>query len=168
MVKSSRMQDYMQTVLGRLEYEHYDIKSNITYKGQVFDYVAKRLMFEISKPAFFHKYFIFSKFHSLDTDILRTYSTKSLNFAIKTSPISLVRGLLCGIVCYSIAIVDTLDTSITERIRSKAPPYHWFAYEMPVVYSLESDELYYCGRGPWWGGLYYDEMRFTINYMLAP
>ena len=166
MTKNISRQDYIKTVLERLEDEHYKIKDNITYNGQVFDCVAKRLRFEIEKPMFIHKYFILSKFASLDADTLKAYSAKSFNYAIKTSPISWARFLICWIVCYPVAIVDTLDTVLAGHIRSKAPPWHRDAFEMPVIYSHESQELYYCEETPY-GNHYFVEMRFTINNILA-
>ncbi len=167
--KKNTADEYLNKVIKRFEAEDFTIKSNVKYKGQVFDHVVKKLRFEFDKFGFIHKYFILSKFSSLDTDTLKAYSAKSFSYTLRTSPMALVRGLFFGcIVCYPVAVVDKIDDETSKFIRRKAPPKPVGAFEMPVVYSLKSGELYYCEIEPYWGVLFIDEMRATVNNMLSP
>jgi len=75
-----------------------------------------------------------------------------------------------GRFCYPVAIVDKIDHPTSKSVRTKIPPQHWLAFEMPVIYSLEEGKLYYysCKETPFYGGGLYDEIRHDINHMLAP
>jgi hypothetical protein len=166
---------YLSEITKRLKAEHFRIDKNITYRNQTFDYVAKRTRYEIDKSGFAATFFLFARFSSLDISSLRNFSKISFKYAVRaggTIPLAggipLPRGLFLSIVCYPVAIVDTIDKDTVETLRSKAPPKHWVAGEMPVVYSLASKTLYYCEITPMWGALYYGQMRQTINNMLAP
>ena len=159
---------YLNRVTQRLKAEHFRIENNITYKNQTFECVARRTRFEIDKYGFVTTFFLFANFPSLNMDSLKDFSAKSFRYAERATVIPLPRGLFCGIFCFPVAIVDSIDIDTAEMLRSYAPPKHWSASEMPVVYSLASKILYYCEVTPMWGALYYDPMRLTINYMLAP
>ncbi len=39
---------------------------------------------------------------------------------------------------------------------------------MPVIYCFKTNEFHYCEITPLWDSMYYDEMRYIINYILAP
>jgi hypothetical protein len=167
--------NYLSQITQRLKADGFVIEENITYKGQTFDYVAKRTRFEIDKFGFAATSYILARFASPDISSLRNFSQISFKFALRAggiiplgSGIRLPRGLYVSVWCYPVAIVDDIAKAIKEAIRSQAPPKHFMAFEMPVVYSLESGELYYCEVTPIHGGLYYDQMRLTINSMLAP
>jgi hypothetical protein len=158
-------ENYLSRVIKRLEAERFNIASNIEYKDQFYKYFAQRTKFEFDKFSLIFTFFLFSRFPSLDSNALKDFSAKSFKYAVK--PI-LPRGFVFGIFCYPVAIVDNIDDTTSEFIRRKAPPKHWAAFEMPVVYSLSSGELHYCEVTPTLGMIYYDEMRATINSMLAP
>ncbi|MFC2005414.1 hypothetical protein ACFLVG_00410 [Chloroflexota bacterium] len=158
---------YLSRVTKRLKAEGFRIDENITWMNQTFEYTAKRIRLEIEKFGFVGTFFLFAKFSSLDRDSLAYFSAESFKYAEKVHGILLPRGLFYGIVCFPIAIVDAIDTDTAEIIYSKEPPKHWAAFEMPVVYSLVSKTLHYCVLTPTWGWIYYDQLRQTINNMLA-
>ena len=172
--KGDTAEAYLSRVTQRLKANGFVIRKNITYKEQAFDYVAKRTMYEIDKFGFVATFYLFARFSSLDFSSLREFSKKSFRYAERASGIPLAggiplpRGIFFSIVCYPVAIVNDIDTHTSDAICSKAPPKHWAAGEMPVVYSLEWRTLYYYELTPIWGQFYYDQMRQTINNMLAP
>jgi len=166
--KRDTAEAYLSRVIQRLKDDGFALEENITYRGQTFDYVAKRIRYEISKNGFVATFYLFSEFSSLDKESLVNFSAKSFEYARKVRGLPLPFRLFYGVVCYPVAIVDDIDKDTSEAIRSQAPPKHWLSGEMPVVYSLASGTLYYCEITPMWGGLYYNQMRLTINSMLAP
>jgi hypothetical protein len=172
--KHGSADDYLSEVTKRLEAGGFAIEENITYKNQTFDYVARRTRYEVDKFGFAATFFLFARFSSLDISSLKAFSKKSFKYATKASGIPLAggiplpRGIFFIIVCFPVAIVDAIDTDVADTIRSKAPPKHWAAAEMPVVYDLASKTLYYCEVTPIWGQFYYNQFRQTINDMLAP
>jgi hypothetical protein len=166
---------YLSEITKRLKAEHFRIDKNITYRNQTFDYVAKRTRFEIDKFGFAANSYLFARFSSINISSLRNFSKISFKYALRAGgiiPIAggirLPRGLYVSVWCYPVAIVDDIDNETAEAIRSQAPPKHFMAFEMPVVYSLASGTLYYCEVTPMHGALYYGQMRQTINNMLAP
>jgi hypothetical protein len=172
--KYSSADDYLSEITLRLRANGFVINNNIIYKNQTFDCVAKRTMYEIDKFGFVATFFIFARFPSLDIVSLKDYSRKSFKYAEHASGIPIAggiplpRGFFFGVWCYSVAIVDDVDTYISETIRSKAPPKHLAACEIPVIYSLASGTLYYYEVSPYWGNFYHNQNRQTINNMLAP
>jgi len=172
--KYSSADDYLSVITQRLMANGFVINNNVIYKNQTFDCVAKRIMYEIDKFGFIATFFIFARFSSLDIGLLKDYSRKSFKYAERASGIPLAggiplpRGFFFGIICYSIAIVDDVDTYISETIRKKAPPKHFAAFEIPVIYNLASGALYYYEVSPYWGNWYHNQIRQTIKNMLAP
>jgi hypothetical protein len=170
-------ESYLSAITQRLEAEGFTIEKDITFKGQTFDYVAKRTRFEIDKFGFMTTSFFFARFSAPDIDIneLKHFSKIAFKFASRAGGILPIGGGIrvprmpyFSISCYPVAVVNEIDESVARAFRSQAPPKHFMAFEMPVVYSLKSQELYYCEVTPIHGGLYYDQMRMTINAMLAP
>jgi len=166
---------YLSRVTQRLKDDGFALEENVTYKNQTFDRVAKRTRFEIDKFGFAATSYLFARFSSPDIGSLRSFSKISFQYALRAGgiiPIAggicLPRGLYVSVGCYPVAIVDDIDKDTAETIRSQAPPKHFMAFEMPVVYSMASGTLYYCEITPMWGSFYYDQRRMIINTMLAP
>jgi len=172
--KQDNAEDYLSRVAQRLKDDGFALEDNITYKGQTFDRVAKRTRYEIDKFGYAATFYLFARFSSPDISSLRDFSKKSLKYTERASGIPLAggiplpRGFFFTIFCFPVAIVNAIDKDTSEAIRSKGPPKHLAAFEMPVVYSLASRTLHYCEITPTWGQIYYDQMRQTINSMLAP
>ena len=162
------VEDYLSRITQRLKTRGFRISENITYKNQIYDYIARRRRFELNKTSFVATFFEFAKFTSIDINALSEFSAKSFKYATKNSGIPLLRGLKKAIVCFPVAIVDSIDSETSETIRSRANPKHWSAVEIPVVYDLATRMLYYCEVTPLWGSAYYFELIWTINNMLAP
>lgn len=166
--KSITADEYLNKVIKRLEDEQFKLKSDISYKGQVFDCAASKIRFEFDKFGFIHKYFFLSKFSALDIETLKGYYKISFSYISKMNLISSARYLMFnGVVCYPVAIVGGINRTIAKFVREEDPPKPIGSFIMPVVYSLESGELCYPEVVPNLGFLYYDEMVFTINAMLA-
>ncbi|MGD9116921.1 MAG: hypothetical protein PVJ61_07095 [Dehalococcoidia bacterium] len=161
-------ESYLSAITQRLEAEGFIIEKDITFKEQTFDYLAKRTKFEIAKRLFVTTSYVFTRFSSLDISLLRNFSATAFEYARNVRGLPLPFRFFYGVVCYPVAIVDDIDESVAKAIRSQAPPKHFMASEMLVVYSLASGALYYCEITPMWGALYYDQMRMIINAMLSP
>jgi hypothetical protein len=53
-------------------------------------------------------------------------------------------------------------------VREEAPPKHWAANEIPVVYDAATNRLHYFEKTPVWGAAYYKGFRKLIVELLAP
>jgi hypothetical protein len=68
---------------------------------------------------------------------------------------------------YAVAMVDGLDAATTDAVKTHAPPRHWAAAEVPVVYDRGSGKLCFFEKTPMWGAAYYRGFRKEIAKFLA-
>jgi hypothetical protein len=168
MKEQNTTNDYLTKVIQRLRNEGFDCRENVTYSGQIFKYVAKRTRFELTKFGFSETFFVFAEFPLLDTSSLRKFSTKCYEYAKKTKSIPLPCGLFEYVLCFSVAITGGIDMVLAEAVRNETPTKHNASAEIPVVYDLKSNTLYYIEKTPLWGAVYYAGFRKTIQKLLAP
>ena len=174
--KSDAADEYLSKVIKRLEAEQYDVKSNIRYKNQYFEYVAKIKKFYVEKFTYFYSIFMFSKFSSLDINTFKDFISEPYKYAVKETPRPLPHGLFYGRKVYPVAVTDSVDYDTLSFIRKKTLPLRFIgSAEMPVIVILDTKELYYPKGSSLpllLGGLAIrlleDEMRHDINHMLAP
>jgi len=165
--ESDTAEDYLSRIKDRLEAEGFLIKDDIIYKHQHFDYVAKRTRLESDKMSFITNAYLFTRFASLDVRSLREFSKVSFKYSERHLGILWPRSLFYGIGCFPVVIVNSIDSNTADYVRNHVRK-HWAAWEMPVIYNLASRELYYFELTPSYGGLYWEQMRMTIYYMLSP
>lgn len=162
------VQGYLSKITRHLAEQGFHFSRDTKFKSQTFELVARRTRFEIEKGGFAATSYLFASLSNSDIEKLREFSAICFQYALRYGGIRPPRGIFYSICCFSVAIVDSIGTDTGESIRRKAPPKHWSASEMPVVYSLEQEDLYFCEITPRWGSLYYDQMRSDIKQMLSP
>jgi hypothetical protein len=160
-------QEYLSIITNRLKQQNYKIKENVEYKDQVFIYIARHTKPEFVRGSIITTFFVFSKFGASDIHVLKNFSAKAFNYSRKTRGIFPPRGFGYGFFCFPVAIVDSIDSATVDFVRRKEPPRHWAASEKLVIFSLESNTLYYCEETFSWGYLYYDWDRKIITEMLS-
>jgi hypothetical protein len=168
MREHKELTDYLAIVTQRLIDDGFKISEHITYKNQIFICVAKRTRWQLEHYGFAEFFFIFARFQSFDIASLKNFSAKAFDYSKKFRSIPLPRGLFESVICFPTAIVDSIDSTAVEVLRSKDPPKHWAAIEMAVVYEHKSRKLYYLEKTPYWGSLYWDRFREIIVSMLSP
>jgi len=160
---------YLSKVIQRLRNEGFDCYENVTHSDYFFKFVAKKSNFKwILGNA--EAFFVFGEFSSIDTHSLREFSTNCIEYAKKTrssSPLTTI------IVSFPVAIVNSIDRATSEFIRNEAGHFHQALFsggvmEMPVVYVLNSDTLYYFEKTPFYGWAAWGRLRETIKRLLAP
>lgn len=166
--KNQTEHDYLSTVTTRLGEKGYRIQRDVKYSDQVFQYVARRTKHELAWGGRYTTFFLFAHLASADIHSLRDFSTKAFKCASKISGFHAPRGLGYTMVCFPVAITDSVSPDVAEGLRRSEPPKHWAASEMLVVYSLDNSRLYYCEVTPAWGRIYYDDMRRTIEETISP
>lgn len=160
--------EYLSTVTERLKADGFKITENITYRNQLFRCVAKRTRFQAEFFGFVEYFFIFAELPSLNRASLKEFSSKCFKYAKRYRSIPLPCGLFEGVNCFPVAIVDSVDSTTAEGIRSQDPPKHWASTEMLVVYDISAKQLHYSQRTPAWGSFYWDHFRKIIVTMLSP
>ena len=166
-IKSDSAESYLSKIRLHLKAEGFRINNGITYKNQHIEYVAKRTKLEIDKFGFTTTAYLFAIFPSLEREQLQKFSQISFEYTSRKVGLLWPRSLLYSIFCFPVAIVNNIDTDVSNFIRHNIRK-HWAAFEMPVIYSIQSEELYYFELTPRWGSLYWKQLRSTINYILLP
>jgi hypothetical protein len=167
-MNSLNTQDYLVKIIERLKQNGFNIQNNIKYKNQLFECVARRTKFETERFGLFSTFLLFSRIVHPDIGSLEKFSSQSFSCARKKSIVFLPRGFGYSFLCIPVAVVDSISPETAESIQKREPPKHFAAFEKLVIFSLETNKLYYCEITPMWGSLYFDRDRQTINEMLSP
>ncbi len=160
---------YLSRVMQRLRNEGFECYENVTYTDYFFKFVAKKSRFDwILGHA--EAFFVFGEFSSIDTQSLREFSTKCIEYARKTRSSSTLTTIL---VCFPCATVNSIDRATSEYVRNEAGHFHQALFsggvlEMPVVYVLDSDTIYYFEKTPFYGWAVWGRLRDIIKRLLAP
>ncbi|UCB43927.1 MAG: hypothetical protein JSV77_04600 [Dehalococcoidales bacterium] len=167
-INSDSAEAYIREIIPNLKKEGFRINDNVAYKNQHFEYIAKKTSLEIDKSGFVTTAYLFSILPSISRESLQEFSKIAFKYTTrKVGRFIWPRSLFYSIVCFPVAIVNHIDTDVAHFIQNNVRK-HWAACEMPVIYSLESRELYYFELTPFWGKFYWEQMRTTICYMLLP
>lgn len=133
-----------------------NLKEGVNYSGKHFSLVARILSFD-SVSIFGittmrgEAFFLFSEFSSINISLLREYASQCLKYSKSIAdPDSLWKTVydfhVPTNICFSIAIVDTLDKT-TEKLISSTNPFGdtvdplW--YTIPVVCELKRGRIYF-------------------------
>ncbi|NJN11050.1 MAG: hypothetical protein HC815_24930 [Richelia sp. RM1_1_1] len=158
-------------------------QNNVTYENQQFELVGKITNFELSFGLFNMRgdaFFIFSYFQSINIKILRRYSNLCLQYATEKSTSStfgqIINARVPSNICFSIAVVDSLNEDTKNTIRTKNPfdvdtDTVW--YKVPVVYNLNEQKLYYYDHPSSFlenfkGEIVWKKLREVIENILKP
>ena len=159
----------MSRVKQRLEADGFNIIDNVTYRSQTFKRVAKRTRFQLEYFGFAAIYLIFAEFFSLDRASLRNFSAKCLRYARKSRIIPFLPCIpFHSVICFPVAIVDSIDAATAEAVRNARPPQHFVDHEILVICDLTARRLYYSEKTPYWGTMFYDHFREIIRNTLSP
>jgi hypothetical protein len=161
-------QDYLSKIKERLKQQDFVISDNIKYESQIFEYVAKRTKFEVERFGWITIFFVFSKNVTPDINSLKQFSTISFKYIRKTRGIYPPPGFFYSILCFPVAIVDTIDNNTIDFIHRTEPPKHWVGFEKLAVFCLETKWLHYCTFDFQWGALYYQRDREIMKEILTP
>jgi hypothetical protein len=168
MQEHDKVTDYLLTVTQRLKADGFSITENITYRNQLFNYVAKRRRFQLEYSGFAEFLFIFSRFSTIDIGSLRDFYKVCYKYAWRSKIIPLPFVYFDYAFCFPVAIVDELDAATEDKARGQDPPVLYFGYEMPVIYNLSTNQLCYSEKNPFRGRLFHDHFRTIVRNMLSP
>ncbi|MEZ6102810.1 MAG: hypothetical protein R3E01_28035 [Pirellulaceae bacterium] len=158
--------EWLQTKLQRLAVEGF-VRLEQDGKAEVgIEAIARRTRFEISKFGFSETFFIFRRFDSLNAQALRDFSSNAFRLAKLSKTIPLPCGVFESVWCFAVAVADQVDGTAAESVRNVAPPMHWAAAEIPVIFNQADRRLYYFEKTPLWGAAYYSGFRSQIKRFL--
>lgn len=124
--------------------------------------VATKKQFKWSWLAVQMNFFAIMGFcESITEEIIENFSKNCLEYAIKNNK-GLPRGLQSGVVSFPLLVSSDVDENSKEFAQTR-PKKHFAAMEMPVIFDLKENELYYYDKTPIWGGLYAQTFRNFIE-----
>ena len=97
---------------------------------------------------------------TISESLIKSYSTTCLNYArknIKGLPIGVQNGVVSNSVLVSESVDDNAISFVTAR-----PSKHYSAFEMPIVFDLSKNELFFYRDKIVWGMVY---SSFINNYI---
>lgn len=159
---------YLARVLPRLQGDGFAVAENVVYGNLTLRCVAHRSRFELTKFGNSETFFVFAEFPTLDINLLRDFSARCFEYSLKTRSNPLPCGFFESVWCFPVALAHAVESVTTEAVRTRAPPKHWAAGEMPVICDLRTHSVYYFEGTPLWGAAYYAGFRSTIQRLLAP
>jgi hypothetical protein len=164
--KILNINDYLSVISSRLKGQKFKVKENVNFQDQFFIETATRTRFEY--VAFCKTIFLISYLDSPDIIMLKKYSSTSFNFSKKIRGILPPLGILYGVRCIPVAIVNSIDENTSRSVRFDDPPKHWAAPEKLVVFSLSNNKLHYWVSSFTPDCLDADLDRKIINEILSP
>jgi len=159
---------YIKSVTDYLRGWGYNIENNVPFKEQVFTRVAKSGGFRAELLWQYGDYFfIFSHFKTINFAELRAYSRICMRYGSRYKLFPILPISCTFHVVFSAAIVDYVNNDTIEELRSTDVPEHFASYEMPVIYCLQSEQLYYSETNPLWHSALHDYYRsLACMYLL--
>lgn len=161
--------DYLAKVKERLEANGFKISENVNSDDHVFKLVALKRRFQIEHMGLAETFFIFTEHHSPDIHLLKESFRQCFKYARKSkiSPLPYT-PILDIAVCFPVAIVDNMDSTILQHVRNTNPPWHFADYELDAVYDLNRSQIYYSEKTPHWAMMLWDYYRKQAREMLSP
>lgn len=179
------LQKYLANVLQRLQQLHSpEIRQNVIHCGRNFNYAAKVTDFELPVGPVCMRgeaFFMFSEFPAIQVTQLRQFSGQCLEWSKQQVNLEAIGQAVYNFrvpthFCFAIAIVDHLASEIGTAIESTNPFDHrvdavW--YEIPVVYDLSQQKLYFYNKPlSFWenfkGEIVWQPLRKVIQELLMP
>ena len=161
------MNTWLTEARNRLVAAGFVILDDVSSNGRIFKTVARRSRFELTKFGFSETFFVFAEFSTLGAGVMRRFSADAFRCAKQYKKIPLPCGLFEGVWCFAVAITQAVDQATQRSVRNEAPPKHWAAGEIPVVYDQVQRRLHYFERTPLWGAAYYAGFRRQIEEFLG-
>jgi hypothetical protein len=161
------VEDLLTVACRRLESDGFSILENVSYAGKTYPVVARRSRFELSKFGFSESFFIFREFESLTKRQLWDFSDDAYSYAKQHKTIPLPCGVFESVWSYAIAIAQSADEEALTSVECDSPPKHWSSAEIPAVYDLSREKVYYFKQTPMWGAVYYDGFRRQVLQILG-
>ncbi|MEA5620549.1 hypothetical protein VB711_22305 [Cronbergia sp. UHCC 0137] len=146
------IEQYFEEVLQKLRQKGcLEIRQNVFNTGILFNYIARIKDFETGFGMRGEAFFMFSEFASLRITTLQQFSAQSMVWAREAvSPDAAGQAFfnfrIPTHLCFAIALVDELDIKTREAIQRTNPfdlRVDMLWYEIPVVYELSQQRLYF-------------------------
>mgnify|MGYP003408851315 CR=1 FL=1 len=107
---------------------------------------------------------IFSFIHyieKIELDDSEIYSSNCTKYASKNYK-GLPRGFQNGVVSFNVLVSEVVTDEAIEFVTSR-PKKHFAVFEMPIIYDLSRNKLYYYEDNQLWGSVYQKYLRSYLD-----
>lgn len=163
---------YIKGVCEKLIQDDFEL---IVDKAHEFDItVATKKRFKLSWFATQMNIFVIMSYSDyVSRDVIKDFSKISLDYALEHSLIDNIwlpwswwnlqaNG---GVVSFALLVSPIVSEDARQWVQQR-PQMHFAVSEMPVIFDLRNDRLYYYDKTPIWGALYYKFFRNLIDKYL--
>jgi hypothetical protein len=158
---------WLSAAAERLRADGFEIREDVDYEGERFRLVAHRSRFEFSKFGNSEYFFVFAEIHPLTEAELQGFQAEAFDYAMANKKSNRPCGWFEAVWCFPVAMTSGLDEGLARLVGEQAPPKHWAAAEVPVVYDGAAGTLTYFRKTPIWGSAYWRGFRKLIRRYLA-
>lgn len=152
--------DYINKIYSKFEQNGFKLQKDTVDSFEVT--IATKSEFKLSWYAAQIKFFaIMGVSNNITKETIENYSKICIDYAIKNKK-GLPRGLQSGIVSFALLVSLNVDED-AKKFAQERPKKHFAAFEMPLVFDLKENKLYYYEKTPNWGFIYYKTFRNFIE-----
>ena len=119
-------------------------------------FMANKRQFNLMAFGYTETFYVFHQSHSASAATVKRLSRSSFAYVNQLRPWeSIAPEWGHGhkerdfIICNTVILVDGIKVNEVQAILNIRPPSHLFAFEIPVVYDLESNTVYNPHKSPW-------------------
>ena len=159
--------NYFDLLAKRLLSKGFQIERAVGVNPYHVEVLASKTKLEANKFGKMNYFILASPLETPDTNTVLNYSARSMKYALDNPDSVLPRGFGRGVLVVPTIVSLDLDDMVKNWISSTFMKKHWAALEFPVLISLKDKRPYYCTKTPFWGGLYYDEVREFVEEHLS-
>jgi hypothetical protein len=99
---------------------------------------------------------------NITKESIENFSKNCINYSKRNNK-GLPRGLQSGLVSFALFVSSNVDENTKKFTQERPPPKHFAAFEMPVIFDLKENKIYYYDKTPDLGFIYYKILRNFIE-----
>jgi len=99
--------------------------------------------------------------NKIDADDIISYSDACVGYSLRNYK-GLPRGMQNGISTFNVLVSENVSKEAIKFATAR-PKKHFALFEMPIVFNLTNEKIYYYKDTPIWGSMYYKYFREYIE-----
>lgn len=102
-----------------------------------------------------------SYLNKIDRDDIQKYTSTCVDYALHSYK-GMPRGVQNGISTFNVLVSENVSAE-AKAFSIARPKKHFAAFEMPIIFDLSDQSIYYYKNTPMWGAIYYKFFREYIE-----
>ena len=149
----------LSRIVRHLTENGFELRHDISYRGQAFSVVAHAAKTEISKFGFAEYFYVVGSVPESSVAYIRRFSSEAYNYCAKNRKSAVLPGLMSSFFVFPVVLVPALSDIVTRDIEKSSPPKHFGSGEFPIVVDQATNAACFYRGTPLWGAAYYAGFR---------